>query len=348
MMTADNNEQNPEATMPEGESSGGLLDEVAKAAAEEAKPVEGLIPDEGEVAGEESASEASAPDVPAPEESVEPDEEPVEPSADTSPMAAVEETAEEPATDEPEPEEDAPQAEAVDAADEEGEPDEADAEEPEVEAAGEADEAGEEEEEEPERDPVTGEIIVEPEPVVITATPDDGKRWYVVHTYSGYENKAKQALEDRIRAHAMEKFFGDVLVPSEKVTEMRGGNKRTTTRKFFPGYMFVRMELNDQTWHLVKNTPRVTGFVGGGKNPPPVPDEEVSRITNQIKDGTLKPTPTLAFEKGETVRVVEGPFMNFNGIVEEVLPDKQRVKVIVSILGRSTPVEFDFDEIEKT
>ena len=307
MMTADNNEQNPEATKPEGESSGGLLDEVAQAAAEEAKPAEGLLPEGESTDAEEPTDE-------------------VEPSADTAPIEPVEE---EPEADEPE------------------------ADEPEVEAAAEEaeeaeDEAEEDEDDEPERDPETGEIIVEPEPVVITATPDDGKRWYVVHTYSGYENKAKQALEDRIRTHGMEELFGDVLVPSEKVTEMRAGNKRTTTRKFFPGYMFVRMELNDQTWHLVKNTPRVTGFVGGGKNPPPVPDEEVSRITNQIKDGTLKPTAKVAFEKGETVRVVEGPFMNFNGIVEEVLPDKQRVKVIVSILGRSTPVEFDFDEIEKT
>ena len=174
------------------------------------------------------------------------------------------------------------------------------------------------------------------------------KKWYVLHTYSGCENKAKQALEDRIRVHGMAESFGDILVPSEKVTEMRAGSKRTSNRKFFPGYLFVQMNMSDSSWHLVKNTPRVTGFVGGGKNPPPVSDEEVSRITNQIADGTLKPTLQVAFEKGETVRVVSGPFMNFNGLVEDVLPEKQRVKVVVSILGRSTPVEFSFGEIEKT
>ena len=219
-----------------------------------------------------------------------------------------------------------------------------------VEAKAEAEEAETKTEEAETEEAKTEEAETEEEESEVAAAPkeDDGMRWYVVHTYSGYENKAKQALEDRIRAHSLDELFSEVLVPSEKVTEVRGGVKRTTTRKFFPGYMFVRMLLNDHSWHLVKNTPRVTGFVGGGKNPPPVPDDEVNRITNQIAEGTLKPAATVAFGKGETVRVIDGPFMNFNGIIEEVLPDKKRVKVTVSILGRSTPVEFAFAEIEKT
>ncbi len=172
--------------------------------------------------------------------------------------------------------------------------------------------------------------------------------WYVVHTYSGYENKAKQALEDKIRANGLEKHFGKILVPSEKVTETKSGVKRTSTRKFFPSYLFVQMELNDQTWHLVKNTPKITGFVGGGTRPSPVPESEVLRITNQIEAGTLKPSTRVSFDKGETVRVSEGPLQGFTGVVEEVNTDKQRAKVMVSILGRSTPVDLNFNEIEKT
>lgn len=175
------------------------------------------------------------------------------------------------------------------------------------------------------------------------------KAWYVVHTYSGYENKAKFALEERIKSLGKEDFFGEILVPQEQVIEVRDGKKRTATRKFFPGYMLVQMEYNNETYHIVKNTPKVTGFVGGGTNQPPrVPDEEVDRITNQVAEGTERPKPMLEFEKGEQVRVVDGPFAGFNGMVDEVRPEKGMLRVMVSIFGRSTPVELDFAQVEKT
>jgi transcription termination/antitermination protein NusG len=173
-------------------------------------------------------------------------------------------------------------------------------------------------------------------------------RWYVVHTYSGYEQKARLALKERIRQLNMDKFFGEVLIPSENVIELVRGQKKTTSRKFFPGYMLVKMELNDTTWHLVKSTPKITGFVGNATNPPAVPEEEVARITNQMTEGTLKPRPKVQFEEGENVRVVDGPFVNFNGVVEEVRPDKGKLRVLVSIFGRSTPVELDFVQVEKS
>lgn len=176
---------------------------------------------------------------------------------------------------------------------------------------------------------------------------DDGLRWYVVHTYSGYEQKAKLALKERIKQHKMEKQFGDVLIPSENVIELVRGEKKTTSRKFFPGYMLVKMILNESTWHLVKSTPKITGFVGNAVTPPAVPEEEVARITNQMAEGTLKPRPKVQFEEGEQVRVVDGPFVNFNGVVEEVKPDKGKLRVLVSIFGRSTPVELDFVQVEK-
>jgi transcriptional antiterminator NusG len=172
-------------------------------------------------------------------------------------------------------------------------------------------------------------------------------KWYVVHTYSGFEQKAKKALEDKIHTAKMEDQFSDILVPSENVVEMKKGVKKTTSRKFFPGYILVKMELNDYSWHLVKSIPKITGFVGSSKNPPSIPNEEVERITTQISEGTLKPKPKVSFEKGESIRVVDGPFTNFNGIVDEVKPDKGKVKVLVSIFGRSTPVELDFMQLEK-
>lgn len=174
------------------------------------------------------------------------------------------------------------------------------------------------------------------------------KHWYVVHTYSGYEQKAKKALEERIKQHGVEHLFEDVLVPQENVVEMKKGVKRTTKRQFFPGYLLVRMDLNETTWHIVKGTPKVTGFVGGSKTPPVVPDEEVSRITSQIEEGTLKPKAKIEFEKGENVRVVSGPFSTFNGIVDEVHENKGKLRVLVSIFGRSTPIELDFTQVEKT
>jgi transcriptional antiterminator NusG len=172
-------------------------------------------------------------------------------------------------------------------------------------------------------------------------------KWYVVHTYSGFEMKAKKALEDRIKTLGKEAFFGETLIPTENVVEMVGGQKKTTSRKFFPGYMLVQMVLDEETWHVVKNTPKVTGFVGGGINPPSVPEQEVRRINTQINEGTLRPKMKMTFEKGESVRVIDGPFQNFNGMVDEVRPDKGKLRVLVSIFGRSTPVELDFVQVEK-
>jgi transcriptional antiterminator NusG len=172
-------------------------------------------------------------------------------------------------------------------------------------------------------------------------------KWYVVHTYSGFENRAKKSLEERIKQNNLEPVFGEVLIPMETVEEMRGGTKRTQKRKFFPGYMLVQMELNDQTWHLVKSTPKVTGFVGNATNPSVVIDAEVRRLTSQLTEGVSKPVLKVEYEVGEQVRVIDGPFANFNGTVEEVKPEKQKVRVLVSIFGRSTPVELDFGQVEK-
>lgn len=174
------------------------------------------------------------------------------------------------------------------------------------------------------------------------------KHWYVVHTYSGYEQKAKKALEERIRQHGVEQYFEQVLLPQESVVEVKKGVKKTSKRHFFPGYVLVRMELNEATWHIVKGTPKVTGFVGGSLNPPVVPDEEVARITSQIQEGTLKPKPKVEFEKGENVRVTSGPFSTFTGVVDEVHEGKGKLRVLVSIFGRATPIELDFTQVEKT
>lgn len=173
------------------------------------------------------------------------------------------------------------------------------------------------------------------------------KKWYVVHTYSGFEQKAKLALEERIKTNGMQSSFEDVLVPAESVIEIRKGQKRMKNRKFFPSYILVKMVLNNESWLLVKNTPKVTGFVGSGTTPPSVPDEEVLRITKQIDEGQLKPKMKVIFEKGDSVRVVDGPFNTFNGMVEEVNTDKGRLKVLVSIFGRATPVDLDFSQVEK-
>lgn len=176
------------------------------------------------------------------------------------------------------------------------------------------------------------------------------KKWYVVHTYSGFENRAKKSLEEKIKLEALTEQFGEILIPMEQVVEMVKGEKKTSKRKFFPGYILVQMEMNDRTWHLVKNTPKVTGFVGAAHNqqPPPITDAEVARLTTQLSEGVQKPRPKVQFDVGDTVRVNDGPFANFNGTIEEVNPDKGRVKVLVSIFGRSTPVELDFMQVEKT
>jgi transcriptional antiterminator NusG len=174
------------------------------------------------------------------------------------------------------------------------------------------------------------------------------KRWYVVHAYSGYEKKVATVLKERIDLHGMADRFGDVLVPTEEVVEMKNGQKRKSERKFFPGYVLVQMELDDDTWHLVKETPRVMGFIGGKADAPaPITDAEAQAILRRVEDGTEKPRPKTLFEPGEMVRVVDGPFNDFNGVVEEVNYEKSRLNVAVLIFGRSTPVELEFSQVEK-
>ena len=174
-------------------------------------------------------------------------------------------------------------------------------------------------------------------------------RWYVVHAYSGFENKVKQSLEERIKRAGMEEKFGEILVPTEEVVEIRGGQKRRSERKFFPGYVLVRMEMDDDTWHLVKEVPRVMGFIGGRSDrPAPISDREAEQILNRVQEGVEKPRPKVLFEVGEVVRVIDGPFTDFNGAVEEVNYEKSRLRVAVLIFGRSTPVELGFDQVEKT
>ncbi len=173
------------------------------------------------------------------------------------------------------------------------------------------------------------------------------KQWYVVHTYSGYEHKAKAALEERIRSMGKQDMFGDVLVPAEKVVELVKGQKKTSSRKFFPGYILVNMDLNDETWHIVKSTPKVTGFVGDATNPAPITEAEVREITDQMAAGAARPKPKVLFETGESVKVIDGPFQDFNGTVEEVKPEKGKLRVLISIFGRATPVELDFVQVEK-
>ena len=177
-----------------------------------------------------------------------------------------------------------------------------------------------------------------------------GKQWYIVHTYSGYERKAKAALEERIRTLGKQDVFGEVLVHEEQVVELVKGRKRTSSRKFFPGYMMVQMEMTDDTWHVVRATPKVTGFVGGTDDPktiPPVSETEVLEINQQVQEVTLRPKPKISFETGEGVKVIDGPFQDFTGTVEEVKPDKGKLRVLISIFGRATPVELDLVQVEK-
>ena len=174
------------------------------------------------------------------------------------------------------------------------------------------------------------------------------KRWYVVHAYSGYEKKVMLALQERISLSGMEDLFEEILVPTEEVLEMRGGQKRKSERKFFPGYVLVHMELNDATWHLVKDTPRVMGFIGGtAEKPAPITDREANNILQRMEDSEDTPTHKIIYEPGELVRIVDGPFNDFTGSVEEVNYDKSRLHVAVLIFGRSTPVELEFGQVEK-
>src|SRR6266446_1826311 len=174
------------------------------------------------------------------------------------------------------------------------------------------------------------------------------KRWYVVHAYSGFENYVKQALLDRINTDGLQQQFGDILVPTEEVVELRGGQKRKSDRKFFPGYVLVQMEMDEDTWHLVKEVPKVLGFIGGTSDKPAaITDKEAMSILRRVEEGVDKPKPKVLFEPGEVVRVTDGPFNDFNGVVESVNYEKNRLQVAVQILGRSTPVELDFSQVEK-
>ena len=173
-------------------------------------------------------------------------------------------------------------------------------------------------------------------------------RWYVVHAYSGFEAQVMRLLKERIQRSEIQHHFGEVLVPTEEVVEMRDGQKRKSDRKFFPGYVLVQMDMNDDTWHLVKSVPKVMGFIGGSSDKPaPISDSEADAILERVQEGSEKPRPKILFEPGEVVRVVDGPFNDFNGVVEEVDYDKSRLKVAVLIFGRSTPVELEFGQVEK-
>jgi transcriptional antiterminator NusG len=173
-------------------------------------------------------------------------------------------------------------------------------------------------------------------------------RWYVVHAYSGFENQVKRSLEERVERSGMQDKFGQILVPTEEVVEMREGQKRSTARKFFPGYVLVQMDLDDDTWHLVKDVPRVMGFIGGTSDrPAPISDREAQAILDRVQEGVEKPRPKVLFEPGEVVRITEGPFNDFNGVVEDVDYEKSRLRVAVLIFGRSTPVDLEFGQVEK-
>jgi len=175
----------------------------------------------------------------------------------------------------------------------------------------------------------------------------DKMRWFVVNAYSGYEMKVKKSLEERIRTYGFDNYFGDIRVPQETVVELVRGQKKTSNRKFFPGYILVEMVMNEDTWHLVKETPKVSGFVGDKTDPVPLSPEEVSRIVAQVEEGAASPAARMKFEEGDTVKVIDGPFADFNGTVEEVKPEKGKLKVLISIFGRATPVELDFIQVEK-
>jgi len=173
------------------------------------------------------------------------------------------------------------------------------------------------------------------------------KHWYIVHAYSNFERKVAAAIKERAQAQGLEDEFDDVLVPMEEVVEMRRGRKVSSERKFFPGYVLAKMEMNDQTYHLVKNTPKVTGFLGTDQKPVPITEDEAMRILQQVQEGVERPKPWVSFEIGEQVRVADGPFASFNGLVEEVDEERARLKVAVSIFGRATPVELEYGQVEK-
>ncbi|HWY22239.1 MAG TPA: transcription termination/antitermination protein NusG [Candidatus Acidoferrum sp.] len=185
----------------------------------------------------------------------------------------------------------------------------------------------------------------------VTATSEPPRnpnmKWYIIHSYSGFERKVKESLESRVAAFGLQEKIGKVLIPTESVTEVRGGKKYTSERMFYPGYVLVEMDMDDHVWHVVKSTPRVTGFVGTGQQPTPLSDEEVQHIVYKVADSREKPKLKVKFEKNETVRISEGPFATFQGIVDEVNEDRETLKVMVTIFGRSTPVELEFNQVEK-
>ena len=173
-------------------------------------------------------------------------------------------------------------------------------------------------------------------------------RWYVVHAYSNFEHKVSESLKERVKRAGLEAKFGEILVPTEEVVEMRDGQKRKSDRKFFPGYVLVQMEMDEETWHLVRDVPKVLGFIGGSSDKPaPITEREALAILNRVQEGVDKPRPKILFEPGEVVRVTDGPFNDFSGVVEQVNYEKSKVRVAVQILGRSTPVELDFGQVEK-
>jgi len=172
-------------------------------------------------------------------------------------------------------------------------------------------------------------------------------KWYIVHTYSGFEKKVQKTLEERISALGQKEYFGKILVPTEQVVELKQGRKRTSSRKFYPGYILVQMALTDETWHTVRNTSKVTGFVGGEIKPSPIPDDEAERILQQMQDGINKPKSKFNFEFGDEIKVIDGPFSNFQGTVEEVKEDKEKLRVLITVFGRPTPIELDFIQVIK-
>ena len=173
------------------------------------------------------------------------------------------------------------------------------------------------------------------------------QKWYIIHTYSGFEQKVKEAIQERAKSRGLEHLVGEVLVPTETVEEMVKGERKLSSRKFYPGYVLVRMELTDDTWHLVKDTPKVTGFVGSKDEPVAIPEEDAAKIIAQMQEGVLRPKPKIKFETGDKVQVMDGPFANFTGVVDEVRPDRGRVRVLISVFGRPTPVELEFTQLEK-
>jgi transcriptional antiterminator NusG len=180
-----------------------------------------------------------------------------------------------------------------------------------------------------------------------TVETNPNMKWYIIHTYSGFEKKVRESLESRIQAFGLQEKIGKVLIPTEPVTEIRGGKKYTVERMFYPGYVLVQMDMDDHVWHVVKSTPRVTGFVGTGQQPTPLSEEEVNQIVFRVSTGKDKPKIRVKFEKSETVRIIDGPFANFNGTVDEVNEDRETLKVMVTIFGRATPVELEFGQVEK-